>query len=298
MKTRHGPDGIHLFDRTTGLNLLVDEVAVAQKHWATAPRQVSIALTNACDLACPFCYAPKHSATLPHSDLLKWVRELDEGGCLGVGFGGGEPTLYRRLPELCAFVSEHTQMAVTMTTHGHRWTQQLVEALAGSVNFVRVSVDGTETIYERFRGRAFADLRERVQLISDAFPVGINCVINETTVSDLPRLAALAADVNAAQLLLLPERPVAGRPGIGPDARSEMETWIRSYTGPVPLALGEGDAADLPIAEPLPLETGLRAYAHVDASGTAKRSSFSSRGQAIGPTGILDAIARLEGEAA
>ncbi len=38
-KVRAGPSGLHMFDRTTGLNVLLDEVQVAQCQWATAPRQ-------------------------------------------------------------------------------------------------------------------------------------------------------------------------------------------------------------------------------------------------------------------
>jgi hypothetical protein len=65
LKVRTGPAGIHLFDRTTGLNVLMDEARLPSNLWAAAPRQVSVALTNACDLACPHCYAPKNPAALP-----------------------------------------------------------------------------------------------------------------------------------------------------------------------------------------------------------------------------------------
>jgi MoaA/NifB/PqqE/SkfB family radical SAM enzyme len=68
------------------------------------------------------------------------MTELDAAGTLGVGFGGGEPTLFRALPEVCAYAAEHTGLAVTLTTHGHRWDNQLVASLRGAVQFVRVSV--------------------------------------------------------------------------------------------------------------------------------------------------------------
>ncbi len=58
-KQRRSPAGLHLFDRTTGLNILLDEIRVPASLWSRAPRQVSIALTNRCDLTCDHCYAPK-----------------------------------------------------------------------------------------------------------------------------------------------------------------------------------------------------------------------------------------------
>ena len=141
-KVRVGPAGLHLFNRSTGLNVLLDEFTPPQDMWSLAPRQVSIALTNACDLKCPHCYAPKKPATLKYDKLIKWLDNLDRNGCIGVGFGGGEPTIYPKLKEICAFTTRETGLAVSMTTHGHRLSDQLLSELAGNVHFVRVSMDG------------------------------------------------------------------------------------------------------------------------------------------------------------
>jgi sulfatase maturation enzyme AslB (radical SAM superfamily) len=161
MKVRMGPSGIQLFDRTTGLNILIDEARVPTTLWAPAPRQLSVALTNACDFACPFCYAPKNPAKLDAEKVASWLRELDANGCLGVGFGGGKPTIYRGLTEVCHYTAKRTGLAVTLTTHAHRLDDSLIAALAGNVHFIRVSMDGTGATYEALRGRPFAVLRRR-----------------------------------------------------------------------------------------------------------------------------------------
>jgi hypothetical protein len=294
VKCRLGPDGLHLFDRRTGLNVLLDEVAVQEAHWARAPRQVSIALTNACELDCPFCYAPKSAAVLNAARLCAWIDELDAAGCLGLGFGGGEPTLYRRLPEVCRHVAERTTLAVTMTTHGHRWTPRLVEALGGAVSFVRVSVDGVGATYEMLRSRPFPELLRRLELISGAFRFGLNCVVNASTLPDLSAVADLAASFGAAELLLLSERPARGRPGIDPRVVAGLHRWIAEYGGPVPVALGEGDTGSLAIAQPLPREIGLHAYAHIDASGILRRTSYDPAGEPVDDRGVLAALDRLQ----
>lgn len=294
MRVRQGPDGVHLFDRQSGLNVLLDEVEVPQVAWAQAPRQVSVALTNACDLDCPFCYAPKTASVLDAGRLRSWLDELDAGGCLGVGFGGGEPTLYRRLPQICRHAAERTGLAVTMTTHAHRWTPRLVDVLAGTVHFVRVSVDGVGATYETLRGRPFAELRDRIGLIAATFRVGVNCVVNAATLPELDAVADLAADAGAAELLLLLERPARGRSGGGPDVAEDLHAWIRAYRGTVRLALGEGDTGGLPIAVPLPGERGLRSYAHLDAAGTLRRTSYDSDGEPVDGRGLLAALDRLQ----
>src|SRR5438552_9652420 len=120
-KVRTGPAGIHLFRRRDGLNILASALLQPAKFWSRAPMQVSIDLTNACDLSCEFCYAPKVPATLPADKVDRWLAEVDQEGCLGIGFGGGEPTLHPRFVEICRAASRRN-LAVTFTTHGHRLT--------------------------------------------------------------------------------------------------------------------------------------------------------------------------------
>lgn len=293
MKYRPGPDGLHLFERCSGMNVLLDEIAIPTESWARAPRQVSVALTNACDLGCAFCYAPKFAARADAGRVRAWMDEVDEAGCLGVGFGGGEPTLYRRLPELCRHGAQSTGLAVTLTTHGHRITQRLIDELEGCVHFIRLSMDGVGRTYENIRGRPFASFVEILPVVAAAFRVGLNFVVNSATVSDLGAAAALAADVGAAELLLLPEVPANGRPRVDVATMNTMREWVRHYDGTVPLAISEEYADELPTAIPLPNETGLRAYAHIDATGTVRRSSYDAVGVRIGSDGVLSAIAEL-----
>lgn len=219
--------------------------------------------------------------------------ELDAAGCLGVGFGGGEPTLYRRLPEICRYATERTKLAVTMTTHGHRWNQRLVDTLAGTVNFVRVSVDGVGATYETLRKRPFPELLQRLTLIGGVFRFGLNCVVNASTLPDLSAVADLAASMGAADLLLLPERPVKGRHGCGPAVLAALHHWIAEYSGSVPLTVGEGDAGALPSAVPLPKEMGLRSYAHIDAFGLLRRTSYHPVGEPVDDRGLLAAVDRM-----
>jgi sulfatase maturation enzyme AslB (radical SAM superfamily) len=293
MKVRLGPDGMHVFDRRTGLNVLFDEVQPPEQSWSIAPRQVSLAVTNACDLACSYCYAPKHRAVLEKRDLLRWMDELDRTGALGVGFGGGEPTLYRHLPEVCAYATENTKLAVTMTTHGLRWNAELISRFRGTVNFVRVSVDGVGSTYERLRGRSFTQLRAALERIARDFQWGMNTVINQDTVGDLDAIVAFASEHGASELLLLPEQPTARTTGAGEGTLRVLQSWVRAYTGPLPLATSAESEFGVPTADALPKELGLRSYAHVDASGTARQSSYAPSGVPIGEDGLIAAFERL-----
>lgn len=293
MKSRIGPNGVHLFDRLSGLNVLLDEFRPKEAAWSKSPRQVSIALTNVCDLHCAYCYAPKHKASLNTGQILGWLRELDTAGCLGIGFGGGEPTLHPDFVDICKRVAGETQLGVTFTTHGHRLTPQLVERLKGSIHFARISVDGVGRTYEEQRGKPFASLLRGMEMIATLSPFGVNVVVNELTVVELDAISELAQQVGASELLLLPQQATAGVACIDEAAGRALQDWVFNYRGKVRLAVSEAGAAGLPTCDPLPGERGLQAYAHIDASGMLRASSYSPVGAKIEDAGVLSALKQL-----
>lgn len=293
VKFRNGPDGLHLFDRRSGLNVLLNEVQISQDQWATAPRQVSIALTNLCDLQCSYCYAPKHRSVLNSDTVARWLKELDEAQCMGIGFGGGEPTLHPDFPEICRTAAETTRLAVTFTTHGHRLVPPLLEQLAGNVHFIRISVDGIGSTYESLRARSFTKLLDRMRDARQIAPIGINVVVNRHTVNELGALAEIAINVGASELLLLPQQATHTAPTADDSVRKSLDDWVRASDSGLRLAVSESGAQGLPTCDPLPGEKGLRSYAHIDATGIARTSSYSENGVEVGADGVIAAISRL-----
>jgi len=294
LKVRAGPAGLHFFNRTTGINILLDEITRPTSTWSVAPRQVSVALTNACDLACHHCYAPKKSAMLAFNRLIRWLGDLDTNGCLGVGFGGGEPTLYPQLKELCSYVTKKTNLAVTMTTHAHRLSDQLLNELAGNIHFVRVSMDGVGSTYESIRCRPFDSFLQRIIALKRVAHFGINFLVNSKTIADLDVAVNLAADLGASEFLLLPEEAVGRGVGIDNETTMILRKWVYGYHGSVPLTVSEGGAEGLPACNPLNAETGLAAFAHIDASGIIKQTSYDTNGMLIQEDGVMAALDKLK----
>lgn len=292
-KLRGGPAGLHLFNRTTGLNVLVDEVSVPASLYSRAPRQISIALTNRCDLACAHCYAPKSRDELRFEIVAQWLAELDSHGTFGVGFGGGEPTLYPEFQSLCWHVARNTGLSVSFTTHGHHVDKTLAEGLQGSVNFIRVSMDGVGATYEYIRRRPFPDFLARLKHIRSISRFGINFVVNERTLPDLNEAVTIAADAGASELLLLPQVPVFGSPAPPLDILERLRQWVDSYSGPLKLCINEMSAESFQTCDPLAKEGGLYAYAHIDAAGVLKSSSYEKAGVQIGDGSVLRAIDKL-----
>lgn len=292
---RYGPDGIHFFDRQSGLNVLLDEAVIPHERWSVAPRQVSIALTNVCDLACPYCYAPKSRDRLNAEVVKGWLHELDQLGTFGVGFGGGEPLLHPQFLDLCQFGSEQTGLAITCTTHGHHLTQQLAQELRGHIHFMRLSMDGTGPTYERLRRRPFLAFLEKLELAQTICPVGLNFVVNAETIQDLDHAVELAQQFGVREFLLLPEQGVNGRPGIAAAILEELQQWVSMYAGQVRLAISASEAEGFPVCYPLVHETPLIAFAHINARGELLACSYSKHGIIIGEKSLKCAFDALLG---
>jgi len=293
-KVRKSEAGLHLFERTSGLNVLFDEFRVPTEHFSKAPRYVSMALTNACGLRCSYCYAPKNSAKLEMGDVIRWATELDGAGCLGIGFGGGEPTNHPQFSQLCKEIAASTSMAVTFTTHGHRLTADLADALRGSVHFVRLSVDGVGATYERLRRRSFSSVLGAAGLLRSVSPFGINMVVNADTISELDDIVAFANDVGASELLLLPEQRTSGTSGISMADSNRLVRWIETSDTHIRLAISRSGLEGLVSSvEVIPNENSSSAHLHVDAAGVLRPNAYSPLGENIGQS-IMDAVHALK----
>jgi len=103
----------------------------------------------------------------------------------------------------------------------------------------------------------------------------------------------LAAEAGAVEFLLLPEQPVNGNGGIDDRTAQALRRWVIQYHGRLRIAISQAGADSLPTCNPVDGESELRAYAHIDASGILKRSSFDSDGVPISADGIMRALEML-----
>ncbi len=288
MKIRYDENGIHFFDRKTGANLLMDEIHIEPLRWAKSPRHVSFALTNSCDLRCGYCYAPKNRAELDFERLKSWITQVDQNGTIGVGFGGGEPTIYRDFIELCKYTSEHTGLAVSFTTHGHRITSAMAEQLSGYVHFIRVSMDGLGSTYQRLRDRSFDQLLSAISLIKTIAPFGINYVLNSDTLHQLEEAIILSENLGARELLILPEIDKNGGFSLG--HLVYLKDFLLGYKGGLPLRINQNCADGMPVADPFNDRDPFNAYAFVDARGFLKRTSYELGGVDISQDNIINGL--------
>ncbi len=169
-----------LFDRDTGTNMLIANERTRDLR-RVAPRMLQVALTNACDKSCGFCYRPLDARSKwSFDDLLELARVCDAWGVLEIAFGGGEPTLFPRFPELLHAIWSETRLCPSFTTHGKRLTPELLRAMRGAYGQLQVSV------YDEDDTGAIVDL-----LVAEQARFGLNYLVTPD------RVRAIEADVMA-----------------------------------------------------------------------------------------------------
>ncbi len=162
-----------------------------------------------CNLACPHCLDDKTVRELARKDRLRIAAVLGESGVLAVDLSGGEPLLLRDLGDLAATLTS-AGCVVSVTTNGWH-LQRRAEALAGQVDAVRVSLDGSEAdSHDRWRGadsfhRAVAGVRAAVAY---GIPTQLQIVLMASTRGSAQRMVDLAADLGAQGVTFLQMLPI------------------------------------------------------------------------------------------
>ena len=281
MQYRYTKQGVHLFDRRSGTNILMDEFSCSDKILSVAPANVSIALTNKCNRSCKHCFAPKSDALLECTDVCSWIDDLNENGCLGVGFGGGEPLLYPHIENVCLHVHEKTLMACTLTTNGDFIDDCSAAWMRRYVNFVRISTNGDAINYSR------------VENLAKDIPIGINYLLNERTFPDLWDAIKCCTDAGVKEFLLLPQMETDSCSGVGKDFLSMVDDWLMSKTLPLRVTMSAFSSDGMKSIVPIPGDVGVRQYLHISAEGVLKTSSVAKSGVQIGKGSLIQAIKKV-----
>ncbi|MFQ5608025.1 MAG: GTP 3',8-cyclase MoaA [Candidatus Zixiibacteriota bacterium] len=110
-------------------------------------RYLRVSLLKACNFNCFYCRPPSINDYRPRdfTDPGKFKRSISLLLRLGVEkvrFTGGEPTLYRRLPDLIAHTKEiNSKVTTALTTNGRLLTKLAPELATAGLDSVNISLD-------------------------------------------------------------------------------------------------------------------------------------------------------------
>jgi pyruvate-formate lyase-activating enzyme len=171
--------------------------------------------TRRCNLACVHCYSwsgPEHSDSQSASLLSQAIREAARLGYQIVSFSGGEPLLFRELPELLE-VAKMSGLHTSVVTNGTRSTSEIWRRSLPFIDTLVLSVDGPPVMHNAVR-RSPSAFRQLARAVDDLHESGSRFSLIHTLCkqswSHIDWLHAFATDAGA-QLLQLHPIEISGR---------------------------------------------------------------------------------------
>jgi len=224
---------------------------------AYLPLNVSLQLTNACNLHCSFCYAGSGRAypgELKAEHWIKVIERLATAGVAAITLTGGEPTAVSGFPRVLAAASALVE-SVDIFTNGLSFSDEAVAftAALGNVS-AQVSVDGAQAGHDALRGRrgSYQAALSTIRRLSQAgVRVVVAMTISPANHSDLDEVLQAVADAGAAGFRAGAVMPIDRGAGPGFELGSEQiaevnRQFARARAGGHDLdAVGWDQCADL-----------------------------------------------------
>ncbi|MGC9520660.1 MAG: radical SAM protein [Anaerolineae bacterium] len=150
----------------------------------TAPYKVDVALTYACNNACPHCYNEQERFAMASLTTRDWMRVFDRILDIGIPhviLTGGEPTLHPALAQLVRY-ADGLGLIVGMNSNGRRLADRVLTTslAAAGLNHVQITLESCyRSVHDEMVGVEGA-FEETVAGIQSALDAGIHTITNTT----------------------------------------------------------------------------------------------------------------------
>lgn len=111
------------------------------------PRELKIAITDACNLNCTFCYLGGEIRQgirfMPEEEVLRWIDWTVDNAVPGIRFTGGEPTMHPQIEMFCYYAHLRGRHVI-LNTNG-MGDDQLYREIFRVLDDVRISLNTLDT---------------------------------------------------------------------------------------------------------------------------------------------------------
>ncbi|MGB8450860.1 MAG: radical SAM protein [Anaerocolumna sp.] len=167
-------------------------------------------ITRKCNLKCQHCYAFKegdYSEELSLGQMYKTIDELKELQPYLIVYGGGEPFVRDDFFDIIKRTKEVLKCRIKVLTNGTFLTPEVIQKIKPYVDFIQISLDGTEQNHDYLRGHAgsFAKAVEAIKLVRKAgIEAGICMTINKYNLEDIDWVISFALEQGVYKLRISP----------------------------------------------------------------------------------------------
>lgn len=172
-------------------------------------RILQIHLTRRCNLSCFHCYSsssPEERDELDVALLLQAISDASREGYTNVSFSGGEPILYKSLPELLEQAHKY-KMRTAVVSNAMLLDERCLKKLRGKIDILAISLDGMPASHNRIRAKkgAFETMMARLESIRQSgIPFGFIFTLTKSNFRELDWVANFALEQQAKLLQIHP----------------------------------------------------------------------------------------------
>jgi 12,18-didecarboxysiroheme deacetylase len=160
-------------------------------------------MTRTCNLNCVHCYSQSKNLQYNNELTLEegkaFIDDISAFGSPVMLFSGGEPLMHPHFLDLC-FYAKSKGMRAVISTNGTLITKELAKELKKvGLSYVGISLDGLESVHDRFRGKkgAFREAIEGINYAKEAgIKVGLRFTINKRNAQEIPGIFKLLEEEN------------------------------------------------------------------------------------------------------
>lgn len=174
-----------------------------RENYTSAPINVTLKLTNACNLNCLHCHSQSGESKVNMSKemALRIIDQLREQKVFGINISGGEPLLYPHFFEIVEYMNK-AGIRVTVSTNAVLVTEEIAEKMAEHrIKGVQISLDGcNEEIHDRIRNvkGCYKKTLEGIELLKKYnIPVMLVTVISNQTLEEYSDIIDFAYKIGA-----------------------------------------------------------------------------------------------------
>ena len=189
-----------------GFYTLSDERALSSSMTSPLYR-CELLLTDRCNFHCPYCRGLQNGGDLPIAEAKRILNYWISEGLKNVRFSGGEPTLYKGLPELVRIAKRGGIEHIAVSTNGSNTADLYRQLVDYGVNDFSISLDaccastadmmaGGSSMWER--------IIENIKLLSTISYVSVGIVLNEINQNETKEIVEMAHYLGVADIRVIP----------------------------------------------------------------------------------------------
>ena len=165
---------------------------------------VGLKVTNRCNLDCYHCCRYYELGDMQIGKAMRIVDNLSDGGVLRVNLTGGEPLLYKELPELLEHLKSKKGLSTSLTTNGVILDRYKAGILASHLDNIKISLFSLEENYGLITGGNEKSYRRVLDGISycveKGLPVHIQTSVLEENKARLEEMVGLCESIGVSKI--------------------------------------------------------------------------------------------------